>query len=155
MVDNSQEYRLEYWATRSSVRSHRSLIRPLAHFAHPLARGKVNFGCLKMTWFCPIVSCSVISRISRRLTFFRVRRTDKRIEGLSDGWKDRWTADGLTNRRNWCTDLFSLMTTTTTQAIFMETNKQINKQMEYLTQENLDQKCLENQASIEPHQAGV
>ena len=33
----------------------RSLVRSLAHFAHSLARGKVNFGCLKMTWFCPIV----------------------------------------------------------------------------------------------------
>ena len=33
----------------------RSLVRSLAHFAHFLARGKVNFGCLKMTWFCPIV----------------------------------------------------------------------------------------------------
>ena len=33
----------------------RSLVRSLAHFAHSLARGKVNFSCLKMTWFCPIV----------------------------------------------------------------------------------------------------
>ena len=35
----------------------RSLVRSLAHFAHSLARGKVNFWCLKMTWFCPIVDC--------------------------------------------------------------------------------------------------
>ena len=33
----------------------RSLVRSLAHFAHSLARGKVNFLCPKMTWFCPIV----------------------------------------------------------------------------------------------------
>ena len=32
-----------------------SLVFSLAHFAHSLARGKVNFWCLKMTWFCPIV----------------------------------------------------------------------------------------------------
>ena len=77
MVQNSQKSRLEYWATRSSVRSFartahafacsrlrtphrsrpplRSLVRSLAHLAHSLARGKVNFWCLKMTWFCPIV----------------------------------------------------------------------------------------------------
>ena len=57
MVDNSQEYRLKYWATRLSVRSHCSLVRLLrtarfaralhlfahfAHFAHSLARGTVN-----------------------------------------------------------------------------------------------------------------
>ena len=65
MADNSQEYRLEYWATRLSIRSFahslaplprslaldcslrsrpplRSLVRSLAHFAHSLARGKVN-----------------------------------------------------------------------------------------------------------------
>ena len=52
---------------RSLVRSHHSLVRLLqtacfaralrcAHsFAHSLARGKVNFWCLNMTWFCPIV----------------------------------------------------------------------------------------------------
>ena len=59
MVENSQEYRLKYWATRSSVRSFartahsfacsgllaslhpplRSLVCSLAHFAHSLARG--------------------------------------------------------------------------------------------------------------------
>ena len=33
----------------------RSLVCSLAHFAHSLARGEVNFGCLKITWFCPIV----------------------------------------------------------------------------------------------------
>ena len=33
----------------------RSLVRSLAHFAHSLASGTVNFSCLKMTWFCPIV----------------------------------------------------------------------------------------------------
>ena len=32
-----------------------SLVRSLAHFALSLARWKVNFWCLKMTWFCPIV----------------------------------------------------------------------------------------------------
>ena len=62
MVDNSQEYRLKYWATRSSfarllipltpslapdcsLHSRpplRSLIRSLNHFAHSLARGTVN-----------------------------------------------------------------------------------------------------------------
>ena len=65
MVENSQEYRLKYWATRSSVRSFarslapltcslapdcslrsrpplRSLICSLAHFAHFLACGTVN-----------------------------------------------------------------------------------------------------------------
>ena len=44
VVWNKQEERHKYWATRSSVRSHRSL-----------ARGKMNFWCLKMTWFCLIV----------------------------------------------------------------------------------------------------
>ena len=39
MVENSQEYGLKYWATRSSVRL---LVRSLAHFAHSLARGTVN-----------------------------------------------------------------------------------------------------------------
>ena len=46
MVDNSQEYRLQYWATRSSVRLHRSLILLLRtarlaralRCAHSLAR---------------------------------------------------------------------------------------------------------------------
>ena len=38
MVENSQEYRLKYWATRSSVRS----FARTAHFAHSLARGTVN-----------------------------------------------------------------------------------------------------------------
>ena len=60
MVDNSQEYRLQCWATRSSVPSFartahsfacsrlltslalRSPICLLAHFAHSLARGTVN-----------------------------------------------------------------------------------------------------------------
>ena len=42
MVQISQELRRKYWATRSSVRSHRSLVRSLAHFAHSLARGKVG-----------------------------------------------------------------------------------------------------------------
>ena len=43
MVDNSKEYRLWYWAPRSSVRSpvrsHRSLVRLLwtARFAHALS----------------------------------------------------------------------------------------------------------------------
>ena len=45
MVDNSQEYRLKYWATRSSVRlfarTAHSFART-AHFAHSLARGTVN-----------------------------------------------------------------------------------------------------------------
>ena len=50
----------------------RSLIRSLAHFAHSRARGKVNYGCLKMTWFCPIVRgslrrsvCSLVLRKNR------------------------------------------------------------------------------------------
>ena len=34
MVENSQEYRLQYWATRSSIRSHRSLVRSFARTAH-------------------------------------------------------------------------------------------------------------------------
>ena len=46
MVDDSQEYRLKYWATRSSVcslaRTAHSLVCSLAHFAHSLARGVVN-----------------------------------------------------------------------------------------------------------------
>ena len=57
MVWNKQEYRRKYWAVRSLVRSHRSLVRLLqtarfacalrcahwfAHFAHSLAHGKVN-----------------------------------------------------------------------------------------------------------------
>ena len=51
MGQNDHESRLEYWASRSSVRSHRSLgcllhptrfARSLAHLAHSLARGKVN-----------------------------------------------------------------------------------------------------------------
>ena len=33
----------------------RSLLRSLAHSAHSLARGKLNYWCLKMTWLCPIV----------------------------------------------------------------------------------------------------
>ena len=37
MVQNSQESRRKYWATRSSVRS----FAHTAHFAHSLARGKV------------------------------------------------------------------------------------------------------------------
>ena len=38
MVEDSQEYRLQYWATRSSVRSHHSLVRLLqtARFARAL-----------------------------------------------------------------------------------------------------------------------
>ena len=36
MVDNSQEYRLEYWATRSSVRL-------FAHTAHSFARLLTSF----------------------------------------------------------------------------------------------------------------
>ena len=57
MVENSQEYRLQYWATRSSVGSFArtahsfacsgllASLAPsaaLAHFAHSLARGAVN-----------------------------------------------------------------------------------------------------------------
>ena len=45
-------------APDSSLRSCtllRSLVCSLAHFAHSLACGKVNFWCLKMTLFCPIV----------------------------------------------------------------------------------------------------
>ena len=38
---NNQKYRLKYWATRSSVCPHCSLLRLLAHFAHSLARGTV------------------------------------------------------------------------------------------------------------------
>ena len=42
MVENSQEYRLKYWATRPSVRSHRSLARSLARsLTHSLVRGEV------------------------------------------------------------------------------------------------------------------
>ena len=62
---NNQEYRLEHWATRLSIRSHRSCIRlflttgfaralrcaPLRSLAHSLARGKVNNS---MTFFCVI-----------------------------------------------------------------------------------------------------
>ena len=33
----------------------RTLVCSLAHFAHSLACGKMNFRCLKMTWFCAIV----------------------------------------------------------------------------------------------------
>ena len=33
----------------------RSLVCLLAHFAHSLAPGKVNYWCLKMTWICPTV----------------------------------------------------------------------------------------------------
>ena len=40
---------------RPFARSLAPLTRSLAHFAHSLARRKVNFWCLKMTWFCPIV----------------------------------------------------------------------------------------------------
>ena len=54
MGQNNQEYRLKYWATHSSVRSHRSLAHLLrtacfaralrcTHFAHSLARWKVNY----------------------------------------------------------------------------------------------------------------
>ena len=31
------------------------LARPFARSLAPLTRGEVNFLCLKMTWFCPIV----------------------------------------------------------------------------------------------------
>ena len=47
MVNNSQKYMwtevLGHSLVRSSVRSHRSLVRSLTHFAHSLARGKVNY----------------------------------------------------------------------------------------------------------------
>ena len=33
----------------------RSLVRSFTHLAHSLARGRMNYWCLKMTWFCPIV----------------------------------------------------------------------------------------------------
>ena len=39
-VRNKQESRRRYWATRSSVRSHRSLVCSLAHITHSL-RGRV------------------------------------------------------------------------------------------------------------------
>ena len=71
-----------------SLRSHpplRSLPRSLAHFAHSLARGKVNFLCLKMIWFCPIVHrpfirhCRHHRRLRRRLRLrpcFRIASLD-------------------------------------------------------------------------------
>ena len=49
VVWNKQESRRKYWATRSSVRS----LARTAHFAHSLACGKVNYLCLKTTWFAP------------------------------------------------------------------------------------------------------
>ena len=42
----------------------RSLVCLLAHFTHSLTRVKVNFCCLKMTWFCPIVHCNAIVAFS-------------------------------------------------------------------------------------------
>ena len=42
MVQNNPENRLHYWATPLSVRSHHSLVRLLAHFAHSRACGTVN-----------------------------------------------------------------------------------------------------------------
>ena len=71
MGQNNQKYRLQYWATRSSVRlftrslallSHslappyllrllRSLVRSLTHFAHSLARGTVNYSMANYSVF--------------------------------------------------------------------------------------------------------
>ena len=54
------------WSTgplaRPFARSLAPLTRSLAHFAHSLARGKGNFWCLKLTWFCPIVQWWKIGR---------------------------------------------------------------------------------------------
>ena len=50
----------------------RSLVRSLAHFAHSLAHGTVNFWCLKMTWFCPIVGWWLrVSEIEPYFLLFR------------------------------------------------------------------------------------
>ena len=92
VVCNKQELRRKYWTTRSSVclhRSHRSLVRLLRtarfacalRFAHLFARsltsltpslvGKLMIGCLKMTWFCPIVHRSAASVHLSRVIFKR------------------------------------------------------------------------------------
>ena len=79
MVDNSQEYRLKYWATRSSIRSFtrtahsfacfgllrsrpplHSLVCSLAHFAHSLARGTVNDWLAVLSVFFSIFDHSVM-----------------------------------------------------------------------------------------------
>ena len=67
---NNLEYRLKYWATRSSVRSFArnahsfacsGLLAALTPFAAltrllaPSLLGNCKIRCLKMTWFCPIV----------------------------------------------------------------------------------------------------
>ena len=49
MGQNNQKSRCKYWATRSSVRSHRSL----AHFAHSLARGTVIYQIVILSVFFP------------------------------------------------------------------------------------------------------
>ena len=62
MVDDSQEYRLKYWATRSSVRSlartAHSLVCSLAHF---LARGVVNDWMAILSVFFPIFDHSELA----------------------------------------------------------------------------------------------
>ena len=40
---------------------------PLRSLAHSLARGKVNFWCLKMTWFCHIVHSAAPTERKKRM----------------------------------------------------------------------------------------
>ena len=75
MVDNSQEYRLKYWATRSSVRSFArsvhsfacsallaSLARSLVRSLNSLARGKVNDWMAIYSVFFSFLAHSVLLR---------------------------------------------------------------------------------------------
>ena len=60
MGQNNQEYRLEYWATRSSICSHRSLVHSLAHFTHSLAHGTVNYKMAIHSVFLSILAHSAV-----------------------------------------------------------------------------------------------
>ena len=94
MVQNRQKYRLQYWATRSSVRlfacslapltrslapdfSHpplRSLVRSLAHFAHSFAHGKVNYQMAILSEFFSIFDHSGMGKKKFLLLLGRTKR---------------------------------------------------------------------------------
>ena len=71
-----------------------SLVGLLAHYAHSRARGKVNFWCLKMTWFCPIVlRLFVCLRLVRQA--FQTGRPRWTRRGGGRRWRRRVVADGV------------------------------------------------------------
>ena len=74
MVDNSQEYRLKYWATRSSVRA----FARTAHFAHSLARGTVNDWIAILSVFFSIFDHSAMGIFNlNQLIVFRLKMFTK------------------------------------------------------------------------------